>query len=71
MREAAIVPLPPIVPVLCFVDGEWPLLFPPDILRGVRLDTAKSIEITARSYAHVTAEMKLDAAEQSELMLDG
>lgn len=36
-------PLPPITPVLCFVDGEWPLLRPPDSFRGVRLESERSI----------------------------
>ena len=36
-------PLPPIVPVLCFVDGEWPLLSPPSEFRGVRLESPRSI----------------------------
>ncbi len=40
---AGIDPLPPITPVLCFVDGEWPLLFPPDSYAGVRLEGSGSI----------------------------
>jgi hypothetical protein len=36
-------PTPPITPVLCFVRGEWPLLFPPDSYRGVRLEGTRSI----------------------------
>ena len=36
-------PTPPIVPVLCFVDGEWPLLFPPSSFNGVRLEGKGSI----------------------------
>jgi hypothetical protein len=36
-------PNPPIVPVLCFVDGEWPLLFPPSSFNGVRLEGKGSI----------------------------
>jgi hypothetical protein len=35
--------LPPITPVLCFVDGDWPLIAPPDEFRGVRLEGAKSL----------------------------
>jgi hypothetical protein len=31
------------VPVLCFVDGEWPLISPPNAFRGVRLESTKSI----------------------------
>jgi hypothetical protein len=36
-------PNPPIVPVLCFVDGDWPLLFPPSSFSGVRLEGKRSI----------------------------
>lgn len=34
----------PVVPVLCFVDGEWPLLFPPESYKGVRLEGTRSIK---------------------------
>jgi hypothetical protein len=34
----------PVEPVLCFVDGEWPLLFPPTIYKGVRLEGMRSIK---------------------------
>jgi hypothetical protein len=37
-------PMPPITPVLCFVDGEWPLLFPPEEYKGVRLEGKRSIK---------------------------
>jgi hypothetical protein len=33
-----------ITPVLCFVDGEWPILFPPSSYRGVRLEGLRSIK---------------------------
>jgi hypothetical protein len=36
-------PLPSVIPVLCFVDGEWPLLFPPKEYKGVRLEGLRSI----------------------------
>jgi hypothetical protein len=36
-------PLPSVTPVLCFVDGEWPLLFPPSQYRGVRLESPKTL----------------------------
>jgi hypothetical protein len=35
--------MPPITPVLCFVDGDWPLLRPPSSFRGVRLESERSI----------------------------
>ena len=36
--------VPPVTPVLCFVRGEWPLLFPPDSYPGVRLEGPRSIK---------------------------
>jgi hypothetical protein len=40
-----------ITPVLCFVEGEWPILFPPSSYRGVRLEGTRSIKklITSRT----------------------
>ena len=35
--------LPPIVCVLCFIDGDWPLISPPSSYRGVRLEGTHSI----------------------------
>lgn len=35
--------LPPVTPVLCFIDGEWPLFSPPDEYAGVRLEGTGSI----------------------------
>ncbi len=43
LRAAGVDPLPPITPVLCFVDGEWPLLRRPTAFRGVRLEGPRSI----------------------------
>jgi len=34
----------PVTPVLCFVDGEWPLLLPPESFKGVRLEGTRSIK---------------------------
>jgi hypothetical protein len=34
----------PVEPVLCFVGGEWPLLFPPTVYKGVRLEGMRSIK---------------------------
>ncbi len=31
------------VPVLCFIDGEWPLISPPEAFRGVRLEGPGSL----------------------------
>lgn len=43
LTAAGVDPLPPVTPVLCFVDGEWPLFSPPDAYAGVRLEGTKSI----------------------------
>lgn len=43
LSTAGFDPLPPVTPVLCFVDGEWPLFSPPDVYAGVRLESIKSI----------------------------
>jgi hypothetical protein len=40
---AAVDPLPGLTPVLCFVDGEWPLFSAPNSYAGVRLTGTKSI----------------------------
>jgi hypothetical protein len=34
----------PVTPVLCFVDGEWPLLLQPEWYKGVRLEGPRSIK---------------------------
>jgi hypothetical protein len=44
LAAAKFEPVPPITPVLCFVRGEWPLLFPPEVYRGVRLEGTRSIK---------------------------
>ena len=41
--EGGVEPLPPITSVLCFVNGEWPLLGGPDAYGGVRLESPKSL----------------------------
>jgi hypothetical protein len=43
LRRAGLDPLPSITPVLCFVDGDWPLIAPPDLFRGVRLESTRSL----------------------------
>jgi len=37
----------PVEPVLCFIDGEWPLLFPPKSYTGVHLEGKRSITTLA------------------------
>ena len=34
----------PVTPVLCFIEGEWPLLLPPESYKGVRLEGSRSIK---------------------------
>jgi hypothetical protein len=43
LRSVPVEPLPPIISVLCFVKGDWPLLRPPTSFRGVRLESERSI----------------------------
>lgn len=43
LSGAGLDPLPPITPVLCFVDGDWPLIAPLDAFRGVRLESTRSL----------------------------
>lgn len=35
---------PPVIPVLCFLEVEWPLLRSPESFRGVRLESHRSIK---------------------------
>ncbi len=44
LRSATLAVMPPITPVLCFVNAEWPLFRPPDSYRGVRLESKRSIQ---------------------------
>jgi hypothetical protein len=44
LRSAAVDPLPPVTPVLCFVEADWPLFGPPDEFHGVRLESLRSIK---------------------------
>lgn len=57
LAEAAIDPLPPITPVLCFVGGYWPLLSRPKEFEGVRLETERSIAKLLTSTALIDREM--------------
>lgn len=40
----SIEPLPPIVPVLCFLNVEWPLFHAPEEFRGVRIESHRSMK---------------------------
>jgi hypothetical protein len=43
LRAGGVNVLPPVTPVICFVDGQWPMLFPPSSFRGVRLVSLRSL----------------------------
>jgi hypothetical protein len=45
LADAGEDPLPRITPVLCFVDGEWPLIRRPREFRGVQLVDERSIKV--------------------------
>jgi Nuclease-related domain len=50
LNAAGVDPLPPITPVLCFVDGEWPLVGAPDEFEGVRLESDRTVlKLVSRS----------------------
>lgn len=65
LTSALVDPMPLINPVLCFVDGEWPLLSPPNEFLGVRLEGTRSLRKL------VTATQNLDAlaVEQMTVLL--
>ena len=51
LLAAGVDPMPPITPVLCFVDGDWPLISPPYEFEGVRLESERSIrKLVLRSH---------------------
>ncbi|MGC8633726.1 MAG: nuclease-related domain-containing protein [Candidatus Limnocylindrales bacterium] len=56
LQAAGVAPLPPILPVLCFVGADWPLLRPPERFQGVYLAGTRSIQ------RRVSAGAALDAA---------
>lgn len=50
LQAAGVDLLPPITPVLCFVDGDWPIISPPDEFEGVRLESERTIlKLVSRS----------------------
>jgi Nuclease-related domain len=42
--DATSLGIPPVTPVICFVDGEWPLISPPESYKGVRLEGKRSMK---------------------------
>ncbi len=51
LERAGIELAPSVTPVLCFLRVEWPLLRPPSVFRGVRLENDRSVRrlVTTRS----------------------
>lgn len=63
LEASALPTMPRVTPVLCFVDGDWPLLFRRDSYRNVRLEGARSIiKLIARDPV-------LDVAAMHEIAL--
>jgi hypothetical protein len=56
LRDAGEDPLPTITPVLCFVNGDWPIIRRPEEFLGVRIESESSIK------ALVTRSDELDSA---------
>jgi hypothetical protein len=49
-----------VIPVLAFVDAEWPLLFPPDVFAGVRIEgesAAKIVRADGPLSAHTRGQL--------------
>jgi hypothetical protein len=61
LRSAGVEPLPSMTPVLCFVDGRWPIFCPPAEFAGVRLESERSIK------ALFTKRAELDTGEIERL----
>ena len=60
-------PLPPVTPVLCFLNVEWPLLGAPDSFRGVRLESHRSIK---RLLTKATVLTEPQADELAEVLAE-
>ena len=56
LESECVDPIPPVMPVLCFVDGEWPLLRPPRSFEGVRLATPRSLRTVIADSPHLGPE---------------
>jgi len=58
LEAAGIEPMPPVTPVLCFVDGRWPFFRPPDEFEGVLLESERSIiDVLTRTETLTSAEV--------------
>ncbi|MGH7765557.1 MAG: nuclease-related domain-containing protein [Candidatus Dormibacteraceae bacterium] len=66
----------PIEPVLCFIDGEWPMLLPPESFKGVRLEGKRSIRklmvrnqtLDAQQIAKLTRTLSVALAPKADDM---
>jgi hypothetical protein len=54
-------PMPPVTPVLCFLEADWPLLGAPNEFRGVRVESHRSLKRL------LVAKTVLDGIQISEL----
>lgn len=63
LTDAGIEAMPPIIPVLCFVDGKWPLIAAPHAYHGVRLEAPRSLvrSLTTAEFLAATAIDRLAA----------
>ena len=59
LMASGVDPLPPITPVLCFVDGDWPLIRPPKEFEGVLLESERSIRKVVTG-SHVLGGAEID-----------
>lgn len=55
LTSAQVDSMPPIMPVLCFVDGDWPLLSPPNEFLGVYLEGTRSLRKLVTAKQHLDA----------------
>ena len=53
---------PPVTPVLCFVDGDWPLFGGPRFFRGVQIDRPSTLQVRFAGQASYTAEQVVGVA---------
>jgi hypothetical protein len=65
LTKAGVDPLPPITPVMCFIDGDWPLFGAPDEFAGVRLGGPRSL----RKIATATAALGSDEIDRLSRIL--
>ena len=67
LRDHRVDRMPPITPVLCFLEVEWPMFRAPESFRGVQLESPRSL---ARLVA-ATAELTDDKVDALAVLLSG